>query len=107
MNTPDTEARLRVLEYEVQTLRTLLTALQGRVAELSTSTPAPEAQELPQEQMQLYEISYPHVTLYVCHLRITNALIAFPNAVVTWLGRAAPNLAVGCLGSLYHHRDNE
>jgi hypothetical protein len=37
MNTPDTDVRIRALEYEVQTLRTLLTALQGRVAELSTS----------------------------------------------------------------------
>lgn len=40
MNTPDTEVRVRALEYEVQTLRTLLTALQGRVAELSASAPS-------------------------------------------------------------------
>jgi hypothetical protein len=50
MNTPDTEARLRVLEAVTRTHSTLLTALQGRVAELST----PASKALQSEPLQLF-----------------------------------------------------
>jgi hypothetical protein len=50
MNTPDTEVRIRALEYEVQTLRTLLTSFQGRLAELNTLA----SKALQSEPLQLF-----------------------------------------------------
>jgi hypothetical protein len=95
MSTPDTEARLRVLEAVARTHSTLLTALQGRVAELSTSAPASEEQG----ERHLYAVSYRHMTHYLCRERITNAAEEFPGASVTWLGTAHCQVKIGWLGS--------
>ncbi len=89
MSTPDTEARLERLESEMRTLQTLVTAIQGRVSELSSSSAHQSG------PLQLYLVSYKDQAFVMCRDRITDASREYPEFVVKWLGEAAADVQHG------------
>jgi hypothetical protein len=89
MSTPDTEARIERLESELRTLQTLVTALQGRVSELSTSSAHQSG------SLQLYLVFNKVQAFVMCRDRITDASREYPEFVVKWLGKAAADVQRG------------